>query len=206
MLKMNLKKEIIQLAEEILSNKESLDSRFLHQTLQKLYEKSLILNYIDSNHLDVSSKEEENAIILKFEKLAEKVIATNQDIPENNPHGDDIMTPGMATIKDMVSHMTQEDPEVISAVNEVLKTSETINESFKTEFKLNLNDRLALSKHLFLDNTEDLERVVSMINTIETEERALAFIANMVKPEYNHWQEKEVYEQRFLDLISEHYA
>lgn len=207
MLKSNLKEEIIKLSEEILSKRENLSSSYLLETLRKLYEKSLVLNYVETHSIEVSSEEDEsNAIVLKFEKLAKQVISTQQEIPESNPHGDDLITPGMSTIKDMVSHMETEEPDELSISNPAPKSSATLNDRFRAEFKLNLNDRLALSKHLFLNNTEDLDRVVSMINTIDTEERAKAFIVNLIKPEYEDWMGKEVYEERFMELITAYYS
>ena len=53
---------------------------------------------------------------------------------------------------------------------------------------------------------EDYTRVLSQLNTIDTEERSIAFIKNMVKPEYNNWEGKEEYEARFLSLIERRFA
>ena len=67
-------------------------------------------------------------------------------------------------------------------------------------FSLGLNDRLAFSKHLFNDNQEDLARVVNQLNTYETYEESVAFIEQMIKPDYD-WSAKKDYEERFLNLI-----
>ena len=67
-------------------------------------------------------------------------------------------------------------------------------------FSLGLNDRLAFSKHLFNDNQEDLARVVNQLNTYETYEESVAFIEEMIKPDYD-WSAKKDYEERFLNLI-----
>jgi hypothetical protein len=53
---------------------------------------------------------------------------------------------------------------------------------------------------------EDYTRVLSQLNTIETEERSIAFITNMVKPEYDNWEGKEEYEARLLALIGRRFA
>lgn len=67
-------------------------------------------------------------------------------------------------------------------------------------FSLGLNDRLAFSKHLFNDNQEDLARVVNQLNTYETYEESVAFMEQMIKPDYD-WSAKKDYEERFLNLI-----
>ena len=69
-----------------------------------------------------------------------------------------------------------------------------------------LNDKLAFVKHLFNNSMEDYTRVLSQLNTIDTEERSIAFINNMVKPEYNNWEGKEEYEARFTALIERRFA
>jgi hypothetical protein len=67
-------------------------------------------------------------------------------------------------------------------------------------FSLGLNDRLAFSKHLFNDNPEDLARVVNQLNTYETYEDSVAFIEEMIKPDYD-WSAKQDYEERLRNLI-----
>ena len=53
---------------------------------------------------------------------------------------------------------------------------------------------------------EDYNRVLSQLNTINTEERSVAFIVNMVKPDYKNWAGKEEYETRFMELISRKFS
>lgn len=65
--------------------------------------------------------------------------------------------------------------------------------------QIGLNDRIAFVKHLFEGSQEDFNRVVSQLNTMETEKEALSFL-KMIKKEYN-WDGKEVYEERLLLLI-----
>ena len=69
-----------------------------------------------------------------------------------------------------------------------------------------MNNRLAFVKHLFDGSTEDYNRVLSQLNTIDTEERSIAFIDNMVKPDYKNWEGKEEYVDRFMDFIERRFA
>lgn len=66
---------------------------------------------------------------------------------------------------------------------------------------IGLNDRIGFEKHLFGGSGEDLNRVLSQLNTFGNFDEAKAFIDDMVKPDYNHWTGKEDYEQRFLDIV-----
>jgi hypothetical protein len=82
----------------------------------------------------------------------------------------------------------------------------SIKHASSKEIKVDLNNRLAFVKHLFGNSTEDYNRVISQLNTIDTEERSIAFIVNMVKPDYNNWEGKDDYEARFLALIQRRFS
>lgn len=79
--------------------------------------------------------------------------------------------------------------------------SKSINDSINKGLNIGLNDRLAFIKHLFEGKTEDYSRVLSQINTMENYEEAQSFINGQVKPDYNYWLNKEVYSERFLNII-----
>lgn len=202
MLTKNLELELKAIAEELLKNEDSFSSDEVFEKIRSLYEKSLVLRYAMEHEFDLSADQDKKAIVVKFEKMAEQVLATRQEIPENNPHQDDIMTPGMMTIKDMVSQMgDQLVPETLDP-----HPTMTLNDQLSKGVKLGLNDRLAFVKHLFDAKSEDLERVLSTLATIESEEEAVGFIDNYVKPEYNNWEGKEEYEERFLQIIRSQYS
>ncbi len=76
-----------------------------------------------------------------------------------------------------------------------------LNDSFGKTITLGLNDRIAFEKHLFGGSSEDLNRVVSQINTQNSFSEAKAFIEDLVKPDYNNWKGKEEYEERFMALV-----
>jgi hypothetical protein len=66
---------------------------------------------------------------------------------------------------------------------------------------IGLNDKIAFIKHLFDGNTTDYDRVISQLNTIQSFEDANRFIETIVKPDYNQWQGKEEFEERFIEII-----
>lgn len=77
----------------------------------------------------------------------------------------------------------------------------SVNDRLKSGIHIGLNDRHAFIKHLFGGSTSDYNRVLSQLNTHKSREEALNFIENMVKPDYNNWEGKELYETRFLNII-----
>ena len=85
-----------------------------------------------------------------------------------------------------------------------LSTTEkvSLDENLKTgEFNIGLNDRLAFVNHLFENNNEDYDRVLSQLTTMDSFEEVSDFIENIIKPDYNNWKDKADYESRFLEII-----
>lgn len=78
---------------------------------------------------------------------------------------------------------------------------QSLNTKLNTGFKIGVNDRMGFVKHLFNGNDQDFNRVISQINTIDSYDQAQNFIQTMIKPDYNDWNGKESYENRFLELI-----
>ena len=86
------------------------------------------------------------------------------------------------------------------------KTTASLNDKLKQEnIQVGLNDRIAFVKHLFNNEQEDYNRVVSQLNTFKSEKDAKNFINTMVKPDYN-WSENEELENRFLEIITRKFA
>ncbi|MDN3491474.1 hypothetical protein [Winogradskyella bathintestinalis] len=78
----------------------------------------------------------------------------------------------------------------------------SLNDKLKGKrLNIGLNDKLAFIKHLFEGKNEDYDRVISQINTTRSISDARKLILEMVKPDYNNWEGKEVYEARFMDII-----
>ena len=62
---------------------------------------------------------------------------------------------------------------------------------------------MAFVNHLFENNNEDYDRVISQLNTMDSFEEITDFLENIIKPDYNNWDGKEDYETRFLDIIEQ---
>ena len=81
----------------------------------------------------------------------------------------------------------------------------SLNDVVNKGLNVGLNDRLAFIKHLFDGQIEDYTRVLSQINTLESYEEAQSFLNAQVKPDYNHWENKEVYAERFMNIIEKRF-
>ncbi|MGO3154005.1 hypothetical protein [Mesonia sp.] len=82
----------------------------------------------------------------------------------------------------------------------------SLNDQLKKGIQIGLNDRLSYIKHLFDGDAADYNRVLSQLNTVESLPEAQRFIHDVVKPDYKNWENKEVYENRFLQAIENKYA
>ena len=233
-MKRKLKEELVRMSTDIIASRELNEITDLYEAAKSLYEKLAVLKFIDEKLNDIEIDVSKNVIAAKFEKMASAVINANTSVPESNPHEEDIITPGMDTIKGMVSEMPSNDDQIDEVFAEYVAEpnfmkkdkeffepekfnnlgkkaqkevrSQSLNDKLTKEIKVDLNDRLAFVKHLFNNSAEDYNRVMSQLNTIDTQERSIAFIENMVKPDYNNWAGKEEYQARFMALIERKFS
>ena len=82
----------------------------------------------------------------------------------------------------------------------------SLNEKLSKGINIDLNDRIAFVKHLFANSDEDYNRVLNQLITYDSFHEAQGFIEDMVKPDYNSWEGKEDYAQRFIDIIEKKFA
>ncbi|MFM2369350.1 MAG: hypothetical protein RL619_1650, partial [Bacteroidota bacterium] len=74
----------------------------------------------------------------------------------------------------------------------------SLNEKLAKNINIDLNDRIAFTKHLFGNSSEDYNRVLNQLITFDTFYETRDFIQEMVKPDYNNWEGKQDYEERFM--------
>lgn len=119
---------------------------------------------------------------------------------------DIIPVPVLDDVK-IVEEQKVEEVKPESVVEEVKSVVEEPKVAAKTEgnvgkgIVLTLNDKIAFEKNLFAGNTEDLNRVISQLNSFTSLEEAKSFVLDFVKPDYNNWAGKEEYETRFLEIV-----
>jgi len=82
----------------------------------------------------------------------------------------------------------------------------TLNEKLAKGFHIDLNDRIAFTKNLFGNSSEDYSRVLNQLLTFDSYSEALDFIENMVKPDYNNWVGKDDYAERFLGIVEKKFS
>ena len=230
-MKKKLREELVKLSTDIITSHDMNEITDMYEAAKTLYEKLAVLKFIDEKLTDIEIDVSKNVIAAKFEKMANQVLNANTGVPESNPHQEDIIShPRIDTIKDMVSEMPSDgqvdnvlsdflgkpdlmknDKELFMPVSENGLKKETATKSLNDklngkEIKVDLNNRLAFVKHLFNGSTEDYNRVISQLSTIDTEERSVAFIENMVKPDYKNWEGKEEYAERFMELIERRFV
>lgn len=225
-MKKKLESELVSIAHDILKLKGREDVAALQVKAQKVYEKLTLLKFVEDHFGEMQPTVGKSEALRKFEQLAGSVIEENTGVPENNPHAEDIIVPGIDTIKDMVAEMpereTLEDiladimPDPVFEKREMEESApvmektevkkKSLNDRLKGGITIGLNDKLAFIKHLFNDSTEDYNRVISQINTIDSEEEAKSFIVHMIKPDYNNWEGKEKYEERFMMILEQKFA
>ena len=92
----------------------------------------------------------------------------------------------------------------ISKNNEAKTVS--LNEKLSKGISIDLNDRIAFVKHLFGNREADYNRVLNQLITYDNFEEAQNFIEDMVKPDYDGWEGKEDYAQRFVEIIEKKFA
>ncbi|WP_374174183.1 hypothetical protein [Flavobacterium tructae] len=82
----------------------------------------------------------------------------------------------------------------------------TLNEKLAKGFHIDLNDRIAFTKNLFGNSSEDYSRVLNQLLTFDTYGEAKEFIEDMVKPDYNNWDGKDDYAERFLGIVEKKFS
>jgi hypothetical protein len=88
-----------------------------------------------------------------------------------------------------------------SNLNSTHKEKRSLNDKLKKGIKIGLNDRIAFTKHLFAGNTDDYNRVLSQLNTMQSFEEVRNFVQHQIKPDYNHWEGKDIFEERFMEIV-----
>ncbi len=90
--------------------------------------------------------------------------------------------------------------------SEIADRAVSLNDRLSKGITVGLNDRIAFVKHLFNNSNEDYNRVLSQLITFSTFDEAKEFIDNMVKPDYNNWEGKNEYAERFMEVVEKKFT
>lgn len=238
-MKKNLQSKIKELAQQLISEKNSFNTSQIKIIVSQLLEQLTILEYLEKQIVSPDSKKQ--AIDSKSyregnwfqdpkpvppstynEELAEPLIEKIKDIVAQMPHESnqvdellrEILPEKKAAKNDLEDFASQyqempvferkENIQKGSTLDENRTASEkskSINDINNNGLKIGLNDRLAFIKHLFNGNADDYTRVLSQVNSLTSYTEADTFLKTNVIPEYNFWQDKEEYSERFMAIL-----
>lgn len=210
--------ELIDLAHQILADTSNNTVTELQQKALAIYEKLTVLKFVEANLNAFSENIAEKSLEetttsnseLVFEKKVETETSINHEIKEFKKR-QQIEEPTLNfsfedEFKDVTLTETDTDLfEKATTTSEIKETIETKKKSlndalFNTNLQIGLNDRIAFVKYLFNGSQIDFNRVLSQLNSFNTEDEAKNFLTEIVKPDYN-WSGSEAYEQRLISLI-----
>ena len=141
----------------------------------------------------VAQMHQENAVVDDLvDEIIESPEPVEQDLSALSPSYNQL--PIFAPVEEQEQELASDPP---ASLNDKLKP---------TGFQIGLNDRLAYVNHLFENNNEDYDRVMSQLSTMDSFEEISDFIENIIKPDYNDWKDKEDYETRFLETIAQKFT
>lgn len=109
------------------------------------------------------------------------------------------------TVETPVPQSTLFNVEHTSVREPKINKPKSINDIYSSTIVVGLNDRIAFERHLFNGSAEDFNRVLSQLNTVSSFDEANSLIDHLVKPEYNNWEGKEEYEERFMTLVEKRF-
>ena len=210
-----IKKALVKIANEIidLDNKKSINEEDVFHKVGQLNEVLSVYRFLKKNNI-TNWEIQENQLNLILNEII-GISESEEDLINQNSKLE--VEPLIEKIKDIVTEM----PEKIEEKNPLLNVSEdpifvekyknkdsakelkeNVNDKFMKGLHIDLNDRLAFTKYLFLNNKSEYQRVISQIATFSNFEEVENFILTMIKPEYDNWEGKEDYEKRFLEVLS----
>ena len=208
-----LHKELRAIALSILDQGSTVNIEELEEKLRALQKQITILEHeqgkskqgaIEEPLFEVEEPEikvEESAAAI--ETASKKQIETPEVSEEPSQGVNESLEDLFATAISEPVFVKKEDPVPEEEVLE--QTPKNLNDVLGKGLKIGLNDRLAFIKNLFDEHPEEYQRVIAQILVFENLEEAQEFIETFVKPEYNSWEGKETYEERFYKIIEQNF-
>ncbi|MBS9766955.1 MAG: hypothetical protein KGV44_05385 [Flavobacteriaceae bacterium] len=197
-----IENDLISLAHSILQMKNKDDVTALHQKATVICEKLSVLKFLN-HYMDTTLENEKTNVTIaekkeEVEEVVEEMVVETAEIPTKEPE----------ILEEVVSEKIEETPikEETKSEVEIPKQEPVISKivSEKKLIKIPLNDRILIVNELFEGNQGDFNRVLSQLNSFETEKEALQFIKKMVKPDYQ-WENFENTEMKLMKYISERF-
>ena len=212
----SLKEETAEVALEETNPNEEITAEETEETEDRILEKEIVAEEKETSEPETApftpafelTQEEEVQTELEVPKKMEPIQISFEDLLGGNYH--DTQFVKVQQIENIPTAVVIETPKEIVAEDEKAmpakeETTEpkivSLNEKLAKGINIDLNDRLAFIKHLFGNSSEDYNRVLNQLITFNTFYETRDFIQEMVKPDYNNWEGKQEYEERFMDII-----
>ena len=152
---------------------------------------------VQISFLDLLGGDYTETTFVKVDHDAEKTSPLDFDLPKETalPKETNIQKEREELLAEMELNPKDIEPKPVS-----------LNEKLAYGISIDLNDRIGFVKNLFGNSDEDYNRVLNQLITYDNFQEAQNFIEDMVKPDYNNWQGKEDYEQRFIEIIEKKFT
>jgi len=225
-----VRKELENICRNILGRTNNDELAKQLEQVQELYEKLLVLNYMTSRNSkseaplsepaqpemqqtnQQTTSQQPGSTATHTEKVAPARTVERKPAPNPTPEPEnkEVVNESPVSTEELADDKTPEQrlEEVLEKASESTSAprSSSINERYGTgAITLGLNDRIAFVNHLFGGQQEDLNRVISQINTFESYQEAEDFIEQMIKPDYD-WSQKEEFAMRFMDRVKQKFG
>lgn len=158
-----------------------------------------------SEEVEIEAPKKTEAVQISFDDLlgadyTEPLFVKVDDI---TPAAEIVFEPiDKANLEEKVEEkIKEEEPAEEKPIEDEAPKAVSLNDKLSKGIEIDLNDRIAFVKHLFGNSNEDYNRVMSQLLTFDNFYETKSFIEEMVKPDYNNWEGKENYEERFMDII-----
>ena len=204
--------ESIESKTEEIADSEVESNQLVKQTMQTIKKEAKeIVNKIQEQEVKISSKEMDMQALQEKEQAKRKTLEEEMEGSIPADVAANMFEKADKTEDKKIEIKKEEEPKPKQEIKEkkIEKQTETktsLNDRlFQQKLQVGLNDRIAFVKHLFNFSQEDFNRVLSQLNTFETEQDCKDFISNVVKPDYD-WSDKIEYEERLIALIERKFA
>jgi len=200
--------EITSLANQISKMEINSSSDEYFNLVIQLFEKIILFKNINQKSKLEDQLEKNNLHLI------------SEDANENNDYKDHTVEPLIETIKEMIPEMPENNLtsntlndqsndflfEKKTSINRIdNQISPKLNDRFAKIFKVDVNDRSAFIQKLFDEKSDEYEKVMKKISSIQDWKSIQEFIQNGVKPNYNSWKDNLLVEKRFFTILKKQF-
>ncbi len=208
----NLIKELKDLAQEILLLKEENEVADLRERAHKVYEKLMVLDYLNKNQKPIAEEIKPPKIKLAKRQVENTLFPNEKRIKKKKEKEpirlEDLFVPTFDSIKDDMSQKEEfKDTISLDETEKLFNTKKEIPRQLSLNDKLlgdniqvGLNDRIAFVNKLFNFSQSEFNTVLGNLNEFNNKQEAINYIQYSVKPKYN-WKGKEELEERLILII-----